>query len=174
MIHRSGASPLRLSNTLLLSLLIGLLFCASVCAETRSGKVSWIYDGDTIRVEGIGKVRLIGIDTPEKEASSRDAYYLRHDGVAPATLRKIARQALSFNLQQAKNRQVRLEFDHEKTDSYGRTLAYVILPDGRSLNRLLLEQGLAAVYRRFDFRYKADFLAAEKSARDQQLGLWHK
>lgn len=158
----------------LIPLLLLLLFCSSAVAETRSGNVSWIYDGDTIKVDGIGKVRLIGIDAPEKKASSRDNYYQRHDQIDPGTLRQIAQQAFYFNIQVVKNRNVKLEFDHEKTDSYGRTLAYVILPNGRMLNQLLLEKGLAAVYRRFDFKHKSKFLLTEKSARDQQLGLWHK
>ncbi len=154
-------------------LLACLLFVNAALAETRSGKVSWIYDGDTIEVDGIGKVRLIGIDSPEKNASERDAYYLRQQ-ITRDSLRHIARQAFNFHMQQVKNRKVTLEFDRERTDSYGRTLAYVILPDGRMLNRLLLKKGLASVYRRFDFRHKAEFLKIEKSARDQQLGLWHK
>jgi micrococcal nuclease len=154
-----------------------LLFCligTSAVAATVSGKVSWIYDGDTIKVEGVGKVRLIGIDTPEKSDSPRDDYYLRHTGLTRATLRQIGRQAFEFNLNELRNQRVSLEFDREKTDSYDRTLAYVFLADGRLLNRILLEKGLAAVYRRFDFRKKADFLRAEQSARDLHLGLWHK
>ncbi len=159
---------------LLSCLLIGPLTGSSALATTDRGNVSWIYDGDTIKVDGVGKVRLIGIDTPEKTASPRDDYYLRHDQIDCATLRDIAQQAFSFNLQQVKNRQVQLEYDREKHDKYGRTLAYVILPDGRMLNQLLLEKGFASVYRRFDFQHKPEFLKAEKSARDQQLGLWHK
>ncbi len=158
----------------LFPLLLFLLFSSSAFAESRSGNVSWIYDGDTIKVDGIGKVRLIGIDAPEKEASPRDDYYQRHDQIDPATLRKIAQQAFNFNIETVKNRRVKLEFDHEKTDRYGRTLAYVILPNGHTLNQLLLEKGFAAVYRRFDFQRKHDFLLAEKSARDRQQGLWHK
>ncbi len=158
----------------LLGLLLILLFSVSAGAETHSGKVSWIYDGDTIKVAGIGKVRLLGIDSPEKEDSPRDDYYLRRHQFSRDSLRRIAQLALKFNIRQLKGRRIELQFDREKTDRYGRTLAYVILPDGRMLNRLLLEQGLATVYRRFDFRLKKDFLRAEKTARDQKRGLWHK
>ncbi|MCF6178330.1 MAG: thermonuclease family protein [Geopsychrobacter sp.] len=150
------------------------LISSSALAATEYGKVNWIYDGDTIKVAGVGKVRLIGIDTPEKKDSPRDKYYLRNNKLTRRTLRKIGRQAFEFNMQQVKNRRVRLEFDHEKTDKYGRILAYVFLPDGRLLNRLLLENGLAAVYRRFNFRRKTDFLRAEQTARKQHRGLWQK
>lgn len=154
-----------------------LLFCllaGSAHAETLTGRVSWVYDGDTIKVDGVGKVRLLGIDAPEKEASPRDDHYLRQDKIAPSTLREVAEQALRLNIKTVKGHRVSLELDRERTDRYDRTLAYVYLSDGRMLNRLLLEKGLAAVYRRFDFHYKQDFLNAEESARDQHLGLWHK
>ena len=154
-------------------LLFCLLICSNAAAALISGNVSWIYDGDTIKVDGVGKVRLIGIDSPERKDSPRDAYYLRHDNIAPDKLRQVGQMALKFNIEQVKSRRVRLEFDHEKTDSYGRTLAYVFLPDGRLLNHLLLKNGLAAVYRRFNFKRKDDFLKAEKFARDQRLGLWN-
>lgn len=176
-VHEPAAIPARIAQqppSTILWLLLILFFCSSAVAETRNGKVSWIYDGDTIKVTGIGKVRLIGIDSPEKHNSARDNYYSRRYQIEPETLRLIAKQALKFNIDQVKNRRVRLEFDHEQTDTYGRTLAYVILPDGRMLNRMLLEKGLATVYRRFDFRYKKDFLKVESIARDRQLGLWNK
>ncbi|WP_020674959.1 thermonuclease family protein [Geopsychrobacter electrodiphilus] len=156
-----------------LSLLLFCLLCStSALAETYRGNVSWIYDGDTIKVEGIGKIRLIGIDTPEKTDSPRDDYYLRQGRLKRETLRQIGHKAFEFNMHEVRNRRVKLEFDHQRTDTYGRTLAYVFLPDGRLLNQVLLNKGLAAVYRRFDFVRKADFLRAEQSARDRHLGLW--
>ena len=162
----------------LLSLLLCLSFALSLpaCAENQAlplqGTVLWIYDGDTLRVEDIGKVRLLGIDTPEAEDSSRDRYYLKAFGIPPKQLRQIARQAKQFNIRQVKGKRVCLEFDRQTEDKYGRILAYLQLPYGRSLNRLLLEKGLAGVFRRYPFRNKEDFLSAEKNARAAQLGLW--
>jgi micrococcal nuclease len=136
-----------------------------------SGTVSWIYDGDTLKVDGIGKVRLLGIDTPEKDASPRDRYLLSR-GVPPATLRRIAKEALQFSITEVKGQRVRLSFDSEGRDRHGRTLAYVHLPDGTLLNRLLLEKGYAVVYRRFDFRLKEDFLRVEAEAKSKRAGVW--
>lgn len=154
-------------------LILGLLFCSVpgvVAAEVR-GRVSWIYDGDTIKVEGVGKVRLLGIDTPEKKASERDNNY-RRLGIAPRQLRSGAKRATDFLLRTAKGQFVTLSFDRDKKDHYGRTLAYVTLDDGRMLNRELLREGLACVYRRFDFRLKDDFLQVEAGARKAGRGLW--
>lgn len=155
---------------LLLALLL-LVFATAAGAGELRGRVEWIYDGDTIKVAGVGKVRLLGIDTPEREASGRDRFFVKLGGNGKI-LRRIAGEVLRFNIDNIKGKEVRLTLDHEKRDAYGRLLAYVTLPDGRLLNRLLLEKGYAVVYRRFDFRLKDDFLAAEEQARRRKAGLW--
>jgi micrococcal nuclease len=153
-----------------LALLLLTVATATGAGELR-GRVEWIYDGDTIKVAGVGKVRLLGIDTPEREASDKDRFFVKLGGNGKA-LRRIAGEALRFNIATVKGKEVRLNLDREKRDAYGRLLAYVTLPDGRLLNRLLLEKGYAVVYRRFDFRLKEEFLAAEERARSMQVGVW--
>jgi micrococcal nuclease len=153
-----------------LALLLLAVATAAGAGELRC-KVEWIYDGDTIKVAGIGKVRLLGIDTPEREESDKDRFFVKLGGNGK-TLRRIAGEALRFNIAHVKGKEVRLSLDHEKRDAYGRQLAYVTLPDGRLLNRLLLEKGYAVVYRRFDFRLKEEFLGAEEQARHMKVGLW--
>ena len=151
-----------------------LLLCPAVNAETLKGRVTYVYDGDTLKIEGVGKVRLLGIDTPEREDSTRDDYYTRRYGIKRATLRRIAEEAHRYTLENSLNRRVELELDREAVDKYDRVLAYLYLPDGRMLNRQLLEEGLASVYRRFEFREKRNFLQSEKSARGKNRGLWQK
>ncbi len=163
-------APRRSYRGILLALFLLAITTAAAGGELR-GKVEWVYDGDTIKVTGIGKVRLLGIDTPEHEQSSRDRFFVKLGGNEKG-LRRIAGKALQFNIDNVKGTEVRLALDHEARDSYGRLLAYVTLPDGRLLNRLLLEKGYAVVYRRFDFRLKEDFLEAETSARRRKVGLW--
>lgn len=161
-----------IQQLLLLILFLFFLPATALCDPAAlTGTITWVYDGDTVKVENIGKVRLLGIDTPEKEDSPRDNYYLRQ-GVDRGTLRRIADMALRFMIREAKGKRVTVQVGGDGTDRHGRTLAYIYLPDGRLLNRLLLEEGLAAVYRKFDFRLKADFLATEKAARLKRLGLW--
>ena len=154
---------------LLVVLLLGTVL--SVAAAEVRGRVSWIYDGDTVKVDGVGKVRLLGIDTPEKMASERDKSF-RRVGVASRQLRRGAKRATDFLLRTAKGQVVTLTFDRDQKDHYGRTLAYVTLADGRMLNRELLREGWACVYRRFDFRLKDDFLRVEATARSAGRGLW--
>jgi len=133
--------------------------------------VTWIYDGDTLKVDPHGKVRLVGIDTPERENSKRDRYLIKK-GISAARQREIYQQAKTFNIEQVKGQEVTLTLEEPPRDRHGRLLAYLYLPDGRLLNHVLLEQGLAVVYRRFSFRLKEDFLDAEAEAIKNKNGLW--
>ena len=160
-----------LSLLLCLSFALVLPVCAETLAPPLQGTVTWIYDGDTLKIDPIGKVRLIGIDTPERENSQRDQYLIKQ-GISAVRQRQIYQRAKEFNIEQAKGHKVTLSLDDSPRDRYGRLLAYVHLPDGRLLNRVLLEQGLAVVYRRFPFRLKEDFLTAEAEAKKNRLGLW--
>ncbi|MCK4501665.1 MAG: thermonuclease family protein [Desulfuromonadales bacterium] len=159
---------------LLLPVIFLFLVTVSAQAATLNGRVSWIYDGDTIKVEGIGKVRLLGIDTPEYKESPRDRFYSKNFQIKPKRLRLISRQAKKYNVDHVKGHWVRLELDQSQKDKYDRVLAYVFLPNGDMLNQVLLEKGLATVFRRYDFRYKKTFISAEKKARQQKLGLWER
>ena len=155
-------------------MVISLLLCCTsgLSAAEYSGRVSWIYDGDTLQVEGIGRVRLLGIDTPEARASSRDRFYRYNFDITPKKLRQIAKQVKRFNIESAKGQLVRLVTEADERDKYDRLLAYLYLSDGRQLNRTLLENGLATVFRSYQFNRKDDFLAAENSARKAGIGLW--
>ncbi len=160
-----------LKRLLLTVTLLSLLVALSQAADL-TGRVSWIYDGDTLKIETIGKVRLLGIDTPEYKASPRDRFYAKKFHINGSKLREISKRVKKYNIRHVKGQTVRLELDQTHKDRYGRLLAYVYLPNGDMLNLLLLEEGLATVFRRYDFHHKIDFLKAEKKARQQERGLW--
>ncbi len=96
------------------------------CKAEATGLCTQVSDGDTIYVEGVGKVRLVGVNTPEKGVKGADtSTYL---------VKKLCL-----------NREVSLDIDNSKhTDKYGRTLAVVIV-DGKNLNEILLKEGLAEI-----------------------------
>jgi hypothetical protein len=57
------------------------------------------------------------------------------------------------------------------TDRYGRTVAEVILPDGRSMNREMVRQGMAWRFRRYA-PHDAELARLEAEARAARVGLW--
>jgi micrococcal nuclease len=164
-----------IKKTFIYTLLALALFTLPACAEDhksqRQGVITWIYDGDTLEIEPHGKVRLLGIDTPERKASNRDRYLLQRD-VPAKKQREIYLEAKRYNIENFKGKEVTLEFDGNERDRHDRLLAYVHLPDGRILNQVLLEKGLAVVYQRFSFKRKEEFIAAEAQARQLRKGLW--
>ncbi len=77
------------------------------------------------------KVRLIGIDTPE----------VKWEGLTEE--QPGGKEASEYVKNLLKGKKVLLEYDVQKYDPYGRTLAYVYLEDSTFLNAHLLEIGLA-------------------------------
>ena len=67
---------------------------------------------------------------------------------------------------------MRLEYDWERTDRYGRTLAYVYLPDGTFVNAEIIGQGYGHAYTRFPFKHLDRFRQLEREARNAGRGLW--
>ena len=91
-----------------------------------------VVDGDTIEVRLDGEVedvRYIGIDTPESVAPDQPV-----ECFGP--------EASDANERLVGDRRVRLEFDAERRDRYGRLLAYVYLGE-RFVNAELLRDGFA-------------------------------
>jgi len=70
------------------------------------------------------------------------------------------------------NEKVRLEYDQNKIDKYGRTLAYVYLEYGTFLNAEIIKQGYGFAYTIFPFKYLEEFRQYKKEARENERGLW--
>jgi len=138
-------------------------------------RVAEVIDGDTVRLENRERVRLIGIDTPEasyNQKLERDAKRTKKDY---DTIIKMGKKAAAFTTSLAEGKRVRLEFDVEKKDKYGRLLAYVYLPDGKMLNAELLKEGYAQIYT-FppNVKYADMFLRLQEEARKTKKGFWGK
>jgi micrococcal nuclease len=133
-----------------------LLFAAGVwlyAAGDFEGKAVGITDGDTIRMMHDGapeRVRLWGIDCPE----AKQAFGSR------------ARQ---FTGDLAFGQIVTVRVRH--IDRYKRTVAEIILPDGRNLNQELVRAGLAWWYQHYA-RRELVLRDLEQKARAARQGLW--
>jgi micrococcal nuclease len=127
--------------------------------EARTARVERVVDGDTIRLAGVGPVRLIGIDTPETYGGRVECYgpeasrYVR--GLLPAGAR------------------VRYVVGEEPRDRYGRLLVYLYTPDGAALNHVLVTAGYATTLTISpNDRYARSFERAERAARAARAGMW--
>ncbi len=129
-----------------------------------SVQVVRVIDGDTIQVCCVFgdrvKVRYIGVDTPETHHPMR--------GVEPYGM-----EAAEANRKLVDGMTVRLEFDVQQLDGYGRTLAYVYLEDGTFVNAWLVEHGYAMVMT-FppNVKHQDLFLKLQREAREAGRGLW--
>ena len=132
---------------------------AGAAAPAEAQRVRQVIDGDTITVSGVGVVRLLGVDAPEKTGSYRES-------------EPFGDAAMTFMRRLLEGQVVRLEYDGPRKDKYNRTLAYVVLPDGRTANEAIIRAGFAETYRRFDFVKKPQFQAAEREARTAKRGMW--
>ena len=133
---------------------------ALVPGSVGAQPVERVVDGDTIVVRGVGRVRLIGVDTPETVSPGRPVEFY-------------GREASAFTKRLLEGRRVRLEYDRERTDRYGRTLAYVHLADGTFANAEIVRQGYGHAYTRFPFRHFDWFRQLEREARSAGRGLWN-
>ena len=105
-------------------------------------------------------MELIGIDTPESVHPDEEKNS------------KYGEQASEYTKQLLEGKTVKLEFDVEEKDSYGRLLAYVYVDD-IMVNKKLLEEGLAqiATYPP-NVKYVDEFTKIQEEARENKKGFW--
>ena len=136
-------------------------------APPDTATVVVVYDGDTVKVrfkDGTERrVRLIGIDSPEL-------------GDERESVRFMAYVAKRFAFLKLYRHDVRLSYDWQLEDKYGRLLAFLTAEDGTLFNELILREGFAFKLRAFPFRPELmkRFEAAEGEARRREKGLWRK
>ncbi len=136
----------------------------------RTFRVTRAVDGDTIVIDAPDPlhhepqtvIRLWGVDTPE---TVKPNWPVEHFGP----------EASEFTRRLTEGRRVRIELDPSRTrGSYKRLLAYVYLPDGRMLNRLLIREGYAYAdpQPRHDHKFMEQFLSLQRKAMAEGVGLW--
>ena len=138
-------------------LFITLLFTSLYGQDVT--KVKQVVDGDTLRLTNGEKVRLIGVDTPETKHPQKP-------------VERFGKEAYLFTKRMVEGKEVRLEFDWQRRDKYGRLLAYVYLTDGAFLNAEIIKQGYGFAYTKYPFKYLDEFGGYEKEARENRRGLW--
>jgi micrococcal nuclease len=127
-------------------------------------KVTDILRADTIKVDGVGTVKLLGIETP--------------DGKEPKSIFGVHGQnALNFARETLLGKDVRLEFDPAtqasgNKDVAGNILAYVYTRDGTLFNGEMVKQGHAFVDSTHPFAAADQFRVLERGAMEAMRGVW--
>lgn len=123
-------------------------------------KIKKIYDGDTVLLENGTKIRLLGINTPEIS---------KRDKVADAG----GEEAKQWLIQKLTGTKVKLRYDVERKDKYGRTLAYLFTENDEHINLQLVRQGLASVnIYPPNLKYATKLIRAQQQAESEKLGIW--
>jgi endonuclease YncB( thermonuclease family) len=134
-----------------------LRFLLPMSAQAWQGEVVKVLDGDTLHVQKgkeIVKVRLYGIDCPEKRQS-------------------FGPQATLFTQQFILRKKAKVEVVN--TDRYGRTVG-LVSSGGKLLNRELVRAGYAWIYPAYCKKQPLcnELIKLEEKARKRKVGLWQK
>jgi micrococcal nuclease len=145
-----------------LVILLFINFFPVMAFPSDQGIVVVVYDGDTVKVKfdsGIERrVRLIGIDTPE----------IGEDPLEAPLEALLAKRFTFFHLFRQR---VKLTYEQEREDRFGRLLAYV-WKENALFNQFILEQGFARVFLKFSYSLKDKFIDAQKEAQEEGRGFW--
>ena len=128
----------------------------------QKANITWVYDGDTVKLSEGEKVRLIGINTPE----------LGRDGAPDEPYAQQAKKTLE-RLFATQGNKVLLRFDASRTDRHERLLAHVYLSSRESVSASMLSQGLATALTvpPNDWNLKC-YRNAESEAQKKKIGIW--
>lgn len=123
-------------------------------------RVERTIDGDTLLLTNQARIRLLGADTPETVKPNHP-------------IERWGPEASEFTKDFVTDREIRLQFDRERTDHYGRFLAYVWVDD-QMLNEELLRAGMAKFLPQYPYSssMKTRFRQAEQEAKDARRGIW--
>ena len=134
------------------ALLIGF-FLTSSAGEAETALVAKVSDGDTILLKDGRQVRYLGINAPERD-------------------QPFHQKARELNRALTTGKPVRLEFDQEREDRYGRLLAHVYAGQ-EMVNARLLREGLAHLYLiPPNLMHAQGFLRLQEEAKAKGAGLW--
>jgi len=164
-------------------LLVLLTTLSSASAEfipllpTKKPLVAYVVDGDTIAVRidrGVEKVRLIGIDTPESRKNERAALQAERSHRDIKTIMEFGRRAKdALKELLPKGTELRIEYDVQKRDKYGRLLGYVYRTDNTMVNEEMVLRGYAQLLTiPPNVKYVDRFKKALAKSQREKRGLW--
>ena len=165
-------------------LAIVIIFQLTFAAVSDAQVVTKVPSGDTVIVEGIGKVQLLGIRSIDESAfrvgrstvppqpPARSGPETPPPQAASAGITfKPRKPGRTFLQQLVLGKTVRLQYD-SYGDENDRARAYVFLGDGTLVNAEMLKRGMARVDPSRPFAHQAEFERLEEEAQASGLGIW--
>ena len=142
--------------------------------------VKRVIDGDTFEMDAKDengkylRVRLLGIDTPEKFESSKLDKDAERTGKDKKVIQRLGEMASDYVKKLAEGKKVILEPEpnYEDKDVYGRLLRYIYLEDGTFINKKIVEDGYGNAFRKYPVSKLNEIIKAENEARQNNRGLW--
>ena len=143
-------------------------------ADRESAFVKRVIDGDTYLLHNGDKVRLLGVDTPEKYDSEKLDEDADRTGQDKKAIKKLGKLSSDYvkNLVEGKKVSLEKEPNYEDKDKYGRLLRYVYLEDSTLINAKIIQDGYGQVYEKYPVSKTDEFRKYQREARLQNKGLW--
>ena len=139
--------------------------------DHKTFRVDHVIDGDTIdiivpdRAKSVTPIRLLGINAPE----------IAHPWLNANPGHAFGEEAANFARQLCDGKDVMLVLERSRTrERFGRILAYVVLPDGSSMNEAMIANGLARADSRWSHKDLERYDMIEQLAQHQGVGMWRK
>jgi len=141
--------------------------------------LSRAVDGDGLILKNIlnnseEEIRFLGIDAPEIKQCRKLIQDERETHMAGQLLMMLGRQSFNFLIElipPGTKLTVKTE-SKDSSDIYGRTLAYVYLPDGRCVNEILVSEGYAKPYSRYYCSELTNYQILNMKAKNERKGLY--
>lgn len=140
-------------------------FTAQVWA--RDVYVQKVSDGDTVHTSDGERIRLLGIDTAEMGYRDNNGNYIEQAAPKAVAAKKYLEELVL-------NQECTLEFDQDKKDRYGRTLAFLYRKrDKLFVNKDILSQGLAVIsFYPPNLKHYDTFVKSSKQAKLDKKAIW--
>jgi len=157
-------------RTILISMTVLLGGCVTESVKLKGkGGTSWYkveqaISGDLILVNGVGKVKYIGVDAPGKSLTGK-------------TTESFYEESRAKNRALVEGKFVRLEFDKKEENQRGQLLAYVFVQKDYwsqiFVNGEMLRTGMARYEEStINTKYQSRLLHLESRARAKRTGIW--
>ncbi|MFP4317220.1 MAG: thermonuclease family protein, partial [Desulfovibrionales bacterium] len=142
------------------TVLLVLVLALPVWADTaRTVRIKTVFDGDTVLLVTGETVRLEGIDAPETRHEDKAAQYF-----GERSKKRLQELVMTRDLHMISS----------SRDHYGRILGVLEVTGGRSVNEILVEEGMAFFFphRGQSRQLQEDLLQSQKTAIGSGRGFW--